>query len=180
MTLHIIGGSAKGRRLFSPPDHNTRPTAARVRESLFNILQDIIEGSHFLDLFCGAGAVGIEALSRGALHATFVDQQADALDLVRRNLRLCKMEGQADLARLELPGKLSRLTTPYHIVFADPPYALPCQEQLLRALCTHRLLCPDAVVVVESGKKAVLPDSVESLARKDTRTYGDSVLHFYS
>ncbi|NLN92066.1 MAG: 16S rRNA (guanine(966)-N(2))-methyltransferase RsmD [Candidatus Hydrogenedens sp.] len=178
--MRIIGGTARGRRLFSPPDRKTRPTSGRVRESLFNILGERIKGARFLDLFCGAGAVGIEALSRGALHATFVDQQMDTLELARRNLLHCDLNRQADLQRLKLPDHLNRLAVPYHIIFADPPYDLSCQERVLARLCQARLLCPDALVIVESGRKVTLPDEVELLSKKDMRRYGDSVLHFYS
>lgn len=178
--MRIIGGTARGRRLFSPPDQRTRPTSSRVRESLFNIIGDTIKGARFLDLFCGAGAVGIEALSRGALHSTFVDQQSEALALVRRNLQHCEFLNQSDLKQLVLPDKLRRITTPCHIVFADPPYDLPCQEKLLKELCEGRLLCPDALVIIESSRKVTLPDAVLSLNKKDARRYGDSVLHFYS
>lgn len=178
--MRIIGGTAKGRRLFSPPDRQTRPTSGRVRESLFNILGERVEGARFLDLFCGAGAVGIEALSRGAIHATFVDQQTETLSLARRNLQHCQLHRQADLQRLTLPNQLNRLAVPYHIVFADPPYTLSCQEELLASLAEAKLLCPDAVVIVESARKVTLPDEVDTLTKTDMRRYGDSVLHFYT
>src|SRR5690349_14081953 len=97
MTLRIIGGTLRGRRLLSPKSSLTRPTTAIVRKSVFDICQEIIVDAEFLDLFAGSGAMGIEALSRGAKHVTFVDSNAQAIQCVEHNLRLFKMEKQATI-----------------------------------------------------------------------------------
>lgn len=178
--MRIIAGSAKGRRLLSSATLDIRPTSDRVRENLFNILMPRIAGARFLDLFCGTGANGIEALSRGAAHATFIDNSTTALRLTRDNLERCRLGGAASVERLSLPEQLQPCPHPFDIIMADPPYAYEGYETLLATLVTKGFLASDGVVVVETGHKTTLPDSVHELCCTQQRRYGDTALTFYS
>ncbi len=178
--MRIIAGSLKGRRLFTPKDRAIRPTSDRVRESLFSILGERMRGAQFLDLFCGAGACGIEALSRGANHVTFVDESHEATRLVRRNLALCGVEIQGMVVQAHIPEGLRRDMPPFHLVFADPPYNYPAYEALLVALVENRLLLPGALIILETSRFCDLPDQVVSLRKTDCRVYGDTSLLFFS
>ncbi|HOC69450.1 MAG TPA: 16S rRNA (guanine(966)-N(2))-methyltransferase RsmD [Candidatus Hydrogenedentes bacterium] len=178
--MRIIAGDFKGRRLFTPRNRDIRPTSDRVRESLFSILGERVRNAQFLDLFCGVGACGIEALSRGAAHATFVDASREALDLARRNLALCGVEISGMLIQAQIPEDLRRPMPPFHLVFADPPYTFPAYEALLEVLVKNRLLLPDARVIIETSRFRSLPDQVSSLCKIDHRVYGDTALSFFS
>jgi 16S rRNA (guanine966-N2)-methyltransferase len=178
--MRIIAGSLKGRRLFTPKDRAIRPTSDRVRENLFNILGNRVKGSHFLDLYCGVGACGIEALSRGAAHATFVDESRDALNLVQRNLDLCGVAIQGMLIHASIPERLNRPMPPFHIIFADPPYGYNAYESLLVTIKTKCLLLPDGIVIVETARSDELPDQTGALNKIDRRVYGDTALSFFT
>ena len=184
--LRIIAGIYRGRHLKSPPSLDVRPTSDRLRETLFNILAPQINGVRFLDLCAGSGAVGIEALSRGAAHATFVDRSRKICRLIEVNLDLCKVpEDQTDIFNLEASDFLhqthSRKLRPWDIIFFDPPY----QEDYLRVLDfmgSHPadLLTEDGLVVVEHYHKNQLPEAIGSLRRSRVLKQGDSSLSFFS
>ena len=184
--LRIIAGIYRGRHLKSPPSLDVRPTSDRLRETLFNILAPRTEGVRFLDLCAGSGAVGIEALSRGASHVTFVDRSRKICRLIEVNLDLCKVpEDQTDIFNLEasdfLHQTLARKLKPWDIIFFDPPY----QENYLRVLefiGSHPadLLTEDGLVVVEHYHKNHLPEAIGSLRRTRVLKQGDSSLSFYS
>ncbi len=178
--MRIIAGTLKGRRLFTPKDRTIRPTSDRVRENLFNILGNRVQNAQFLDLFCGVGACGIEALSRGADHVTFVDESREALQLVRRNLAVCDVAIQGMVIQTSLPDGLCRPMPPFHLVFADPPYTYPAYESLLAALVNHNLLLPDARVILETSRFCELPEHVSTLRKVDYRIYGDTALSIFT
>ena len=178
--MRIIAGTAKGRRLFAPDNRDIRPTSDRVRENLFNILMPRIESARFLDLFCGSGATGIEALSRGAQHFTFIDHDNAALQLTRRNLELCRLSVDGHLVRASIPQGLSRQPHPFDILFADPPYAFVDYEGLLHRLIELDFAGPDSLVILETSSKTRLPEKVASLCQSQSRRYGDTALTFFS
>jgi 16S rRNA (guanine966-N2)-methyltransferase len=170
-----VAGSLRGRRLTAPAGTGTRPTADRVREALFSILGDV-SGAHVLDLYAGSGALGIEALSRGAASATFVDSSPAAAEAIRRNLDSLGLDAVVQrrdaLAYLAAPVP----NGPYDLVFADPPYdsALRVGQSLAERL--PPLLTADAIVVTESNKRAPL-ELPFALLRE--RTYGDTRIAVY-
>ena len=184
--MRVIAGIYRGRQLKSPPSLDVRPTSDRLRETLFNILAPRIDGVRFLDLCAGSGAVGIEALSRGASHVTFVDRSRKICRLIEVNLDLCKVpEDQTDIFNLEANDFFhqtqSRKLNPWDIIFFDPPY----QENYLRVLDfigSHHsaLLTEDGLVVVEHYHKNELPEVIGSLRRSRVLKQGDSSLSFYS
>jgi 16S rRNA (guanine966-N2)-methyltransferase len=183
--LRIIAGIYRGRHLKSPPSLDVRPTSDRLRETLFNILAPRIAEVRFLDLCAGSGAVGIEALSRGAGHATFVDRSRKMCGLIEANLDLCRVpEDQTEIYNVEasdfLHQSIARKTEPWDMVFFDPPY----QENYLRVLDflgtnAEKLLTNEGVIVVEHYHKNPQPDEIGSMRRSRVVKQGDSSLSFY-
>jgi 16S rRNA (guanine966-N2)-methyltransferase len=184
--MRIVAGAARGRRLASPAA-GTRPTSDRVREALFSSIESrlgALGGLRVLDLYAGSGAVGLEALSRGAAHVLLVEKDRAALEVVRANITAVGMEGA-----LVVPGDVTSLTSlappvqaepPYDVVFADPPYDVgdAVVEQVLHGLSTHGWLDDGSLVVVERarprrGVTFAWPDGYEPLR---DRAYGDTVV----
>jgi 16S rRNA (guanine966-N2)-methyltransferase len=187
--MRIISGKYRGRKLKSPPSLQTRPTSDRLRETLFNILAPRIKGVRLLDLCAGSGAIGIEALSRGAMHATFVDRSRRMCGLVEGNLEaLGVVEDESDVVCVEVAEFLRRrakkAATPgdaFDIVFFDPPYATDYEAALERlGDQSQALLTDEAIVVVEHHKKKDLKEEFGSLHRYRSLKQGDSCLSFYS
>ncbi|MER3427984.1 MAG: 16S rRNA (guanine(966)-N(2))-methyltransferase RsmD [Pyrinomonas sp.] len=182
--MRVIGGVYRGRRLKSPPSLRVRPTADRLRETLFNVLAPRIQGVRFLDLCAGSGAVGIEALSRGASFATFVDRSRRMCALIEANLDLCGVpEEETEVFMSEAAEFLRRAVANgyrcWDVIFFDPPYA-ENYSPVLETLGEHRsLICEDGVVVVEHHHKKVLPDAVGTLRRWRILRQGDAALSFY-
>ena len=183
--MRIIAGKYRGRRLKSPPSLETRPTSDRLRETLFNILAPRIKGARFLDLCAGSGAVGIEALSRGAAHAIFVDQSRRMCGLIEANLEALGIsEDEAAVISIEAAEFLLRRAKkegePFDIIFFDPPYEAD-YEVILNSLGGQvtRLLTKDGVVVVEHHSKNDLPEAFGGLKRYRQLKQGDSCLSFY-
>jgi 16S rRNA (guanine966-N2)-methyltransferase len=178
----VVGGAAKGRHLAVPP-HGTRPTSDRAREALFNTLIGLvdIQGTRMLDLFAGTGAVGLEALSRGAVHATFVESDRKVATVLAGNIATVGLPG-AVLLRCTVESFLLATGTeaPFGLVYADPPYALaePAIAALLSNLAHPRWLAPGAVVVVERSSRGAeprWPDVIEPIKQK---RYGEGVLWY--
>ncbi len=167
--MRVVAGQMRGRRLAAPPGRGTRPTSDRVREALFSILGPV-EGAGVLDLFAGSGALGIESLSRGARHATFVDRDARAVAAIIRNLAALDLDC-ATVHRRDALRFVSAATGPWDIVFLDPPYddAARWGEPLSRALSA--VLSDDARIVTESDTRSPL---VLDLPLEVDRVYGDT------
>ena len=178
----IIGGEAGGRRLRTPTGESTRPTSDRVREALFSSLEALlgsVQGLRFLDLYAGSGAVGLEARSRGAGVVTCVEQDRRTAALVRDNARSLGLDVEV------VAGAVGRHLahpprTPYDVVFADPPYAVPDEEitAMLAALVDGGWLAPDALVVVERSRRTREFDWVEGITAERSRRYGETTLWY--
>ena len=182
VALRVIAGSARNRVLAAPEGRETRPTGERVREAFFSMVQTRLPGSLFADLFAGSGAMGIEALSRGAAHAVFVDNAPKALRVLRDNLKTAGLASLADVHHLDAPADLSRLHRPgegYDIVFADPPYHFEQYVELLEALARTRLVAPAGLVAIEHTIRTQMPDRAGGFHREETRRYGDSAMSIY-
>jgi 16S rRNA (guanine966-N2)-methyltransferase len=172
--MRVIAGDYRGRRLRAPPGATTRPTSDRVREALFSVLGDRVHGARVLDLFAGSGALGIEALSRGAAEATFVDDAPGAIRAVKANLDMLGAEAEvrrADVRRFL--GGARAAARQYDLVFLDPPYRLAGRlgGELTAAL--PAVLAPGAVVVAESDRREPLELGLPIL---DERRYGDTLI----
>ncbi len=183
--MRIIAGKYRGRKLKSPPSLQTRPTSARLRETLFNILSPRIEGAQFLDLCAGTAAVGIEALSRGASHVTFVDQSRKMCALIEANVEVLKIdEAQVDVVTAEanefLRRQAKKRAQPFDIIFFDPPYAGD-YESVIGYVGDHpELLADDGVMIVEHHKKKELSDRFGDLKGYRDVKQGDSHLSLYT
>ena len=171
--VRVTGGALRGRGLIVPP--GARPTEGRVREALFSIWSDRIENARVLDLFAGSGVVGLEAVGRGAFSALAVDDNLRTIKILEENA--ARVGEKLGIRRLTLPAGLSRLTGPFDLVFADPPYAFEAYAELLTGVVP--LLAPDGEVVVEHSTRRDLPLEVGQLVRVDVRRYGESSLSFY-
>jgi 16S rRNA (guanine966-N2)-methyltransferase len=182
--LRIIAGKYRGRNLKSPPSLEVRPTSDRLRETLFNILAPKIQGVRFLDLCAGSGAIGIEALSRGAEHATFVDRSRKMFALIKANLDLCQISKEEwSVIQAEATAFLKqadRKNESWDIVFCDPPYAIDYLE-ILEPLATpaSSLIAETGLLIVEHHHKKELPDELGNLRRKRILKQGDAALSFY-
>jgi 16S rRNA (guanine966-N2)-methyltransferase len=178
----IIGGAGKGRRLKSVHGDATRPTGARVRQSLFDMLAAVVPGCRFLDAFAGSGGVGLEALSRGAAKVVLVDQSAAAVEAARANARaLAGAGGEALVFRQDARIALEAFADQglrFDVVFLDPPYASELYLPLLE-LVGERLLAEDGLAVAEHFHKRELPERIGSLARARRTRVGDHCLSFY-
>lgn len=184
--MRVIGGELKGRRLFSPKGgrgSTVRPTPDRVREAVFNILPRSLAGVRVLDLFAGTGAMGIEALSRGALEAVFVDADKSSADLVAKNLEACGLAARARVIRKDVPGALKAVSGPFGLVILDPPYGTGLLEEALKDLDASGLVAPGATVVAESATRTPLDVDglgLECLALESARKYGDTTVYFFT
>jgi 16S rRNA (guanine966-N2)-methyltransferase len=180
--MRIVGGRWRGRSLSGPKSDAIRPTSDRLRETIFNILQhsydDPVEGARVLDLFAGTGAMGLEALSRGAAFALFVDEGAEARSLIRENVETLGVGGATRLFRRDATRMgAAAPNAPFSLVFCDPPYGHDLAPKALRSCAEGGWLTPDALVVVEEaqGLDVALPEGFKELDRRD---YGDTTVMF--
>ena len=180
--MRVIAGTLKGRRLDAPTWEGLRPTSDKLRETLFNVLAPRIEGARVLDLYAGTGAIGIEALSRGAAAVTFVESDRRAQALIAENLSRCGVEGgyaiiRAAAARAVETLGASPTFVPFDIILLDPPYEQPAASALAGL---DRLLSPDGVLVLEHARRADTPLTSGALTRTRHLRAGDSALSFYT
>lgn len=180
--MRIIAGTYRGRNLKSPPDGKTRPTSDRLRETLFNILNPRIdEDTVFLDLCAGTGAIGIEAISRGAKHATFVDIARRNCALIEENLDALKVpEEQTEVVMSDAEKFLSKTGKTFDIIYFDPPYAEDYGDVLIKVGAEgSTILSESGVLIAEHFAKHNLPDMVGEMRRWRLLKQGDSCLSFY-
>ena len=177
--MRIIGGASRGRRLDGP-SQGTRPTAGRVRAALFNILSERIFGARFLDLFAGTGAIGIEALSRGAGRVTFVESDADCVRVVKSNLRRAGYGHLAEVRSTTATRFLKQpMLEPYDIAFIDAPYHGNEAADILPLLGRNAIMAVNGVVIIEHFHKAPPPAQVDRLIFTKSYRYGDTFLSIY-
>ena len=177
--MRVIAGLHRGRRLLGPRGQAIRPTSDRVKEALFSILGERTTGARVLDLYAGTGSIGIEALSRGAAHVTFVEADREALRLVHSNLQQCGLEESANICACQVSQFFRRGTQwsgPYDIVFCDPPYQLTPELIGLAEEWNAGWLADGAVLILEHGRKADIPQILGPLSLVKRYDYGDTAL----
>jgi 16S rRNA (guanine966-N2)-methyltransferase len=190
--LRIIGGTAKGRRLQTPPKSTAkrtgrpviRPTADRAREALFSIIGSEVENAWVLDLFAGTGALGLEALSRGAWSAVFVDKNSQSITLIQKNIELCGFSDKSSIIKRDLAKSLSFLERilpgkEFSLIFIDPPYKKGLSLNMIKELSSGALLASSGLIIVEDDADIELPRSMGLLTLIDQRQYGDTGFWLY-
>ena len=177
--MRVITGKARGVQLKTPDGMLTRPTADRVKEALFSIINFDLPGAAVLDLFGGTGQLGIEALSRGADSAVFVDQREDACKIIRENLRRTKLESQGRVIRSDYLDYLRRSREKFDIILLDPPYAEVFLENALKCITEIDILKTDGIIVAERPVEKELPFEFEGFTRSKDYKYGKTLLTIY-
>ena len=177
--MRVISGKARGVTLKTPEGILTRPTIDRVKEALFSIINFDIPASSVLDLFGGTGQLGIEALSRGAKSAVFVDQREDACKLIKENLRRTKLEQDAKVVRMDYLDYLKRCREKFDIIFLDPPYAEVFLENALKCITEIDILQSGGIIVAERPLGKDLPWDFEGYTRSKDYKYGKVLLTIY-
>ena len=179
--MRVIAGEARGFRLKAPEGMRTRPMADKIKESLFSVLMSLgVEPRRVLDLYAGSGAVGIEALSRSAEWADFVEGRADACAVIRDNLKHTKFDGIAAVHQTSVDSFLNRRPPePYDFVIMDPPYADPLIVATLERLGRSALVAPDTIVVIGHWPRLILPPALPPLRQLRQRCHGDSCYAVY-
>jgi len=177
--MRVIAGSAKGRSLASVPGTATRPITDRVKESLFNILGDAVTGAHFLDLFAGTGGVGIEALSRGAGRAVFVEHNRRAIATIRENLRTTGLATRAQVQQADVFSYLKKTPSePFDFIYVAPPQYEGLWLDAVHALDKLPWLAPNGEIIVQIFPKELQPFELEHLTIFEQRQYGSTLLVF--
>jgi len=177
MSLRIVAGKFKGRLLKAPKSNSTRPTQGMLREAVFNICQMEVPDTRFLDLFAGSGAMGLEALSRGASHATFVEQNRQAASCIKENIATLQLEEQSTIIPTDATRAIAILTkqsSQFDIIYIDPPYDTPFPVDTLIPI-----LAPGALIFLEerhNPKKPLITPTFANLTHKDTRRFGIALL----
>ncbi|MBF0230126.1 MAG: 16S rRNA (guanine(966)-N(2))-methyltransferase RsmD [Desulfamplus sp.] len=196
--MRIISGTCKGRRLIPLKGMSIRPTSDKVRESIFNIIGQQVNGADVLDLFAGTGAFGIECLSRGANKALFVDIAKSSCDVIKQNIELCKFTSKSVVFQYDLLKILSSISTifakySFDLIFMDPPYEMGFIEKILKNReflqffgkdtiskqdIREEELCEDSIIILEHSIKEKIPDNLEMLDIYDQRQYGKTLISF--
>lgn len=183
--IYVTGGEFRGRPIRTPKGDRTRPSQARLRQALFNSIQTVIADAKVLDLYSGSGALGIEALSRGAASVVFVETAKEALKVLEGNVAEFGVKDRTSVISGKVESSLEKLKAraPFDLVLADPPYALGVEITLLNELPWGELLTPDGIFCLEwsplKAKVTELPDETHSLKKIREKNYGDSLLtHF--
>ena len=177
--MRVITGTARGRRLKELEGMETRPTTDRVKEGLFNIIQFDIEGRRVLDLFAGTGQLGIECLSRGAASAVFVDRRADAVKLIKDNLKTTELTDRARVVSGDSMEFLKGLRETFDLIFLDPPYEAGLLEEAIAHIAKFDILSPHGIIVAEHPVGKVLPALSAPYRLQKTYRYGKIALSLY-
>jgi 16S rRNA (guanine966-N2)-methyltransferase len=181
MMIRIIGGELKGRKLATVRGIKTRPTSDRVRESIFNILGDRVRGARILDLYAGTGAMGIEALSRGAESVLFVDDHGAALAALEKNIKACSLQSRANMVRWDLLNNLNIIRSnrrAFNLVFLDPPYNKNMIKPTLSNLGISQSLEKGSLLVLEHSPLEPIPENLPGFKMSDQRRYGKTLVSF--
>lgn len=178
MSIRISGGTLKGRRLKTPKTNATRPTSEKLRQAFFNINQHRLPGAHFLDLFAGTGAMGIEALSRGAVSATFIERDRQAIACLRANIESLGIASACRVIVGDVRQAMRRLTTPFDIIYLDPPYGRGLTEATVKLIDASDILADNGLVFAEDTQYT--DSALKRLVLRETRPFGERFLYIFS
>ncbi|QHW30109.1 16S rRNA (guanine(966)-N(2))-methyltransferase RsmD [Paenibacillus rhizovicinus] len=180
--MRVIAGTAKGRSLKAVPGKNTRPTTDKVKEAIFSMIGPYFDGGSVLDLFAGTGGLGIEAMSRGADNAVFIDLEGASIEVIKQNLQAAGLSDRAEIYRTDAVRAVKALAKrdlKFALVFLDPPYRMKDMDDLMTELATRGLLEEDATVVVEHDAEHRYPESVAHYRQLKHSEYGDTAVTIY-
>lgn len=181
--MRITGGQYRSRQLKTPKGASTRPTSGMVRETLFNILMPVLPGAIFLDLYAGCGSVGLEALSRGAERAIFVEHARPALACLQANIHELDLEDDTEMVPIPVDRALAQFAAAHRrfdLIFLDPPFAdTSAYHQMLQHVATSNILADDGILVAQHDTHLKLPENFERLHRYRRKDLGDNALSFY-
>ena len=181
--MRVFGGTLRGRRLQTCRVASLRPTSEKIREAIFNILDPLLAEGSVLDLFAGTGSLGIEALSRGMERAVFVEQNAVVVSFLKKNISYCHVEDKSEIIRLPVSKGIKILKSrneKFALIFLDPPYQEKLAGKTLWEISEAQLITQDGLVIAEHSSKEILEESYGRLKMNDQRTYGQTLVSFFS
>jgi 16S rRNA (guanine966-N2)-methyltransferase len=176
--MRIISGGHKGHRISAGRKAKMRPTSEKARESIFNVLREEVAGKRILDLFAGAGSLGMEALSRGAEWVTFVDASSRSINVLKGNLEKLNLKDKSNVIRLDGLKALSRLQQSFEMIFADPPYLKGFIQRIVDRIASSEVLEEDGILILEHHKKETFSFPPQTLSLVKQKRYGDTVISF--
>ncbi|MDI6799180.1 MAG: 16S rRNA (guanine(966)-N(2))-methyltransferase RsmD [Actinomycetota bacterium] len=182
--MRVISGTAKGRKLYSPKGLDIRPTSDMVKESLFNMLNDKVQGCNVLDIFAGSGSIGIEALSRGANSVVFIDSSQDSVSAIKKNLELTGLPDRANIIRADALTTLSRKGlkgSKFELIFLDPPYKIDSDvlNSIFISLLNEGFLRQGSLIILEHSSKRDFSSPLEQIERRVVKKYGDQAISIF-
>ncbi|MCK4404159.1 MAG: 16S rRNA (guanine(966)-N(2))-methyltransferase RsmD [candidate division Zixibacteria bacterium] len=177
--MRIISGEHKGRRLVGGKKTEVRPTSDKVKESIFNVLHEEVEGKRILDLFAGVGSLGIEALSRGAESVTFVDASSQSINILKKNLQDLSLESKSTILHLDGLKALNKLKDKFQIIFADPPYLKGFVHRIINLVAQSEVLEKNGILILEHHKKETFSFLEEKLSVLKQKKFGDTMISFF-
>ncbi len=172
--VRVVAGSARGMKLNTRDSEATKPTLDRVKEAMFSMIEPYIGGAYVLDLFAGSGALGIEALSRGAEKCVFADKSKECCDIVKGNLTHTNLKNRGMVYRKDFTGALNDFDSneKFHIIILDPPYMKGFEREAIKLISTRKLYAPGCIVVVEHSMEDILADEIEAFQKIKDKKYG--------
>lgn len=182
LTMRVISGSARGRSLKAVPGMGTRPTTDKVKEAIFSMIGPYFDGEYVLDLFAGTGGLGIEALSRGAESAIFVDMDPKSIEVIKQNLKTVKLESQAEVYRndaMRAIKALEKRAKGFDLIFLDPPYKMTNVDEMMLDLAQRGLVQEDATVMVEHDASHTYPEQIGDFRQIRVANYGETTVTIY-
>ena len=180
--MRITTGQLKGRQLLFPKSKQVRPTSEKVRKAIFDVLGDFVEDKNVLDLFSGSGALGLEALSRGARKVFFVEKRKESLLAIRKNICALKVQDKSNVIAGDVFASFSRLerkNEKFEVIIADPPYYEGLARKCLLEICRYDIVNPPTVIIIEHNKKDELPKQQENYLLWQLKKYGDTFVSMY-
>ena len=177
--MRIIAGELKGRRLMTPSDNRVRPTTDKVKEAVFSMVAGYLPGSVVVDLFAGTGNLGLEAISRGAARAYFVDKDRTSISMVRENVKHCKVEDRSVILWSDFKSVFKKINDKVDVIFLDPPYSAGYMEECFSIIAESEILEEDGRIVAEHSSAETLPEEMSGMVLIKSKRYGKISVSIY-
>lgn len=177
--MRIIAGELKGRRLMTPSDNRVRPTTDKVKEAVFSMVAGYLPGSVVVDLFAGTGNLGLEAISRGAARAYFVDKDRTSISMVRENVKHCKVEDRSVILWSDFKSVFKKINDKVDVIFLDPPYSAGYMEECFSIIAESEILEEDGIIVAEHSSAETLPEDMSGMVLIKSKRYGKISVSIY-